>query len=395
MGNVQDLTEMFSLALEEQNRGNLSHAIHLYLQILEKSPNYPEVFHNLGCIYNEQALFEKACECFHKVSTLLPEFPDAMINLAHAYENLNQMPKALEYYKKALLIDPENHSTLIHIGTILRKFGKDDEALACYEKALELYPNSVMALFNNVSILTKLGLISKATTLCERALKLDPNNPSLITQYKILTKKQDDIETYYTTPNFDECAEQFDHKLKLLKYSAPQFLYESTKKFTSKTNLHILDLGCGTGLCGEVFMPIASRIDGIDLSKRMIKIARKKNIYNNFYQGDLIEVLNTMKSNSIDLITCADVLIYIGNILPLFKECSRVMRPRGLMAFSIEIAPNEEYEILLSNHWGHSIEYATSIISKINCSLLYQQNFPLRKGTQKMIYGHLFLIQKP
>ena len=40
--------------------------------------------------------------------------------------------------------------------------------------------------------------------------------------------------------------------------------------------LDILDLGCGTGSTGAAFAPIARRLDGVDLSPRMIEQARAR-----------------------------------------------------------------------------------------------------------------------
>ena len=39
--------------------------------------------------------------------------------------------------------------------------------------------------------------------------------------------------------------------------------------------LSILDLGCGTGLAGAAFKPLAARLDGVDLSPAMIEKAAR------------------------------------------------------------------------------------------------------------------------
>ncbi|WP_371440254.1 methyltransferase domain-containing protein [Candidatus Coxiella mudrowiae] len=42
----------------------------------------------------------------------------------------------------------------------------------------------------------------------------------------------------------------------------------------------MLNFGCGTGLCGEYFKPLAKELIGVDLSEKILLIAKNKNIYN-------------------------------------------------------------------------------------------------------------------
>jgi len=38
-------------------------------------------------------------------------------------------------------------------------------------------------------------------------------------------------------------------------------------------NKHVLDAGCGTGLCGPILRPYAAGLVGVDLSEGMLKVA--------------------------------------------------------------------------------------------------------------------------
>ena len=62
-----------------------------------------------------------------------------------------------------------------------------------------------------------------------------------------------------------------------LAYAAPQILRElADLVMPGRERLAILDLGCGTGLAGAAFKPLAARLDGIDLSPAMIAKARAR-----------------------------------------------------------------------------------------------------------------------
>ena len=54
-----------------------------------------------------------------------------------------------------------------------------------------------------------------------------------------------------------------------------------------RAELAILDLGCGTGLAGAAFKPLAARLDGVDLSPAMIEKARARQIYDHLQVADL------------------------------------------------------------------------------------------------------------
>ena len=55
---------------------------------------------------------------------------------------------------------------------------------------------------------------------------------------------------------------------------------------------NILDVGCGTGLCGALLSPYARRLVGVDLSDRMLDQARERNIYDELVKGELTAYLD-------------------------------------------------------------------------------------------------------
>src|SRR5206468_2993230 len=67
----------------------------------------------------------------------------------------------------------------------------------------------------------------------------------------------------------------------------------------------ILDIGCGTGLCGALFHSRARALVGVDLSANMIAIARQRNIYTQLITGGLLDTLRA-RSGAFDLILAGD-----------------------------------------------------------------------------------------
>ncbi len=71
-------------------------------------------------------------------------------------------------------------------------------------------------------------------------------------------------------------------------YIAPKIAADALAAQCPDKDIHILDLGCGTGLVGlELAARGFSKIDGLDVSEAMLSEARKKQVYGALTTGDL------------------------------------------------------------------------------------------------------------
>ena len=65
----------------------------------------------------------------------------------------------------------------------------------------------------------------------------------------------------------------------------------------------ILDAGAGTGMVGEALAELGyTQIVGVDISEAMLENARKKQVYQAQYQGNLEEIINFLDKESFDAI---------------------------------------------------------------------------------------------
>ena len=99
-------------------------------------------------------------------------------------------------------------------------------------------------------------------------------------------------------------------------------------------NLDILDAGCGTGLVGSFVVDRARRMDGVDLSPAMLEKARKKRIYDNLYEGDLVAFFRSRPSDY-DVITAAGTLNHFADLLSVFNAATVALRDGGLFIFTV------------------------------------------------------------
>lgn len=155
------------------------------------------------------------------------------------------------------------------------------------------------------------------------------------------------MSTGYVTALYDDYAARFERSLRDgLSYRGPELLRDAVTRacIASGRDLpfdRMLDLGCGTGLAGEVFARLAGQIDGVDLSTRMAEQARRKGVYRTLSVGDLRAFLVGQAVASVDLVVAADVFIYCADLAPIMGDIGRVLSSRGLCAFTVETHEGE------------------------------------------------------
>lgn len=144
----------------------------------------------------------------------------------------------------------------------------------------------------------------------------------------------------YVEALFDDYAPRFEAALVgRLGYRTPEALETEIRSAMTARGLgrfgRALDLGCGTGLMGGRLRPLVERLEGVDLSARMLGEARRKGIYDRLEKADLQVVLDAEQASA-DLIVAADVLNYVGALEAPLASAGRALRQGGLMAFSLE-----------------------------------------------------------
>ena len=106
------------------------------------------------------------------------------------------------------------------------------------------------------------------------------------------------------------------------------------ERFREFNGEKILDLGCGYGYYTEYFQSIGGIATGIDGSKAMIDIAKKNYPKCDFMVLDITKTL-PFEDNSFDIIFCNQVLMDIENAESVFYECFRILKPGGILYYSI------------------------------------------------------------
>ena len=137
---------------------------------------------------------------------------------------------------------------------------------------------------------------------------------------------------------FDKLADSYGQSM--VKYLGPGHMariFQNHINADSQQNrFDILDLGCGTGLCGRRFKAFAKTLIGMDLSPKMLDEARKLAIYDQLYADNVENYLNNTIPGTYDLVTSAGVFVYMGDLHLAFKGSFTALRAGGHFLFTVD-----------------------------------------------------------
>jgi predicted TPR repeat methyltransferase len=93
-----------------------------------------------------------------------------------------------------------------------------------------------------------------------------------------------------------------------------------------------------------------------------------------------------------DLIIAADVLVYIGNLAPLFTQIARVLASGGLFAFTAESHNGDGYVIGGETRYAHSREYIEATACEVGPSMLLLNLASTRRNKRAAVPGFIGVI---
>lgn len=396
----QDARLLFLLATIFQRKGRLQDAAEAYEHSLREDPANPVAQYNLGLIRLEEGRLEEAERCFREAIRLNPRYLKAHNNLGSLLLERQQYAAASAAYQAALRLDPRSVDVLLNLSSALGKEGKHKEAVRYAQRAVDLAPKNVKALNRCGFAYSEAGDTEKAVACFQRVLRLDPDSASA----KFFLASAGRAPMPSTMPPelvqalFDDYADRFDrHLISVLHYHVPAMLYGAVTEVLGgkEARLRILDLGCGTGLCGVQFRPLASYLVGVDLASRMIAKSKERHVYDELVLGDISMPLRAPGA-AYDLILAGDVFIYVGELAEVFRDCRRALAPGGLFAFSVEAAaPGESLVLHSEQRYAHSPEYLRALAGETGLEEVCMDSIVVRMGKDEPIKGYLAMFRRP
>lgn len=396
---VLELDNLHAKALGQLAELYLNHqqyeqATDLFERRLKIQPRHAEAWHSLGQAQSQLKLYENAITSFKQCLAIHSQHPQANHDLANMLTTLGDHTTALNFYFKQLEINPLNES-YFNIGVLLMYQERSKEAITYFEHAHKQTPDDINILINLASLYLKLKQYHRAQQYYEHALTLEPNNLELkhilaaITQQSLPQR----APAPYLTHLFDQYAPHYDqHLTQVLRYNVPNLLFTAVRDITDLNDFNLLDLGCGTGLCTEAFKPITQHRTGIDISEKMLAIAKQKAIYDELICSD-IETYTYEKPN-LNLIVAADVFSYLGDLSIVLQQCHANLTQKGLLCFTLEQSAEKDYLLQKNIRYAHHENYILKCLQQNHWNLLKLTKITLREQNKKPVAGFLVIAEK-
>ncbi|MFZ6749213.1 tetratricopeptide repeat protein [Undibacterium sp. Ren11W] len=356
-------------AMALHNRGNalrilgrLDAALLSYDAALAISPDYPEAFYHRGLCYQALGQSQAALDDYQQALQLRARYPQALCASGVAMHSLRQYEAAITYYESALRLQPDYAEAWCNRGSALHKLQEYEAALDSYQHALEIRPDYAKAHEYCGNVWRALEQPQQAIAAYQQALPCGGDASHL--DYLLATlgvgATPATAPSAYVRQLFDQYAGHFDQHLQtVLGYQLPALLDAAITRQRPAQQLATLDAGCGTGLCGPYLRPYSHSLRGVDLSEKMLEQAAQTSLYDELTCAELSAYLLQQKAR-FDLIAAADVLVYLGDLTPVFYGASLALRSGGLFAFSVEqgsATQTDDFHLQASHRYAHSAGY--------------------------------------
>lgn len=401
-------------AITKHRSGDHAAAEAAYREHLQEFPEDSSGLHFLGLLRTQQGRRDEGIKLMIAALEADPHYVDAWSNLGVAYYRERDLVRAELCARKALELAPDFVNAWANLGMVLRAKNALEEALVAWGRALELQPGMRNVAISYGHLLYRLNRLPEALEFYGRWKAASPEDP--IPQHMLAAvggaERPLRASAAYVRETFDDFAESFDRNLEELGYRAPQLLFDVVMQcgeWSRQEGLEVLDIGCGTGLCGALWRPLTRRLVGLDLSPKMLSKAAARGVYDQLNCAELTQWLGSCTQH-FDLAVAADVLCYFGDLAETFTGVRSVLLPGGCFACSLEEWVGEpgiraqgspdtrsggSFVLRPHGRYQHDRHYVEEMLAAAGLQLISLSNGTLRYERQDPVLGLLVIAMRP
>jgi ubiquinone/menaquinone biosynthesis methyltransferase len=139
-----------------------------------------------------------------------------------------------------------------------------------------------------------------------------------------------DAKRRYVRTLFSTIADRYDFITVLLSFGQDRrWKQRLVAMADARPGTRALDLACGTGDIAFALAECGARVTGLDVTHRMLQLARAKQRTARFVTGDMLAL--PFPSNQFDVVTTGYGIRNVPEIVPALAEIHRVLAPGGVL----------------------------------------------------------------
>ena len=331
----------------------------------------------------------------------------------------------------------ESHVALLHIANVLILMGEHNTALPHLKRAFEMAPTDTEVVFLSLLCTLESGTFVPGAVDVAPLLKSHPDPKAAMSSLvallghhgekdealRLLDLTEQRVGTFapdsrialqraalmgstenveqreVTNKIFDSFADSYDQSLAVLGNNGPQMIGQMMDDLglPKENQMKVFDAGCGTGLCEPYLRPRASLLHGADLSIKMLEKCLAKGTFDLLCRSDLAAI-ETLPDDTFDLVVCADVLVYFGNLEQVFANLVTRLVPQGWFIFTVEAAPDDlpapGYGLNPSGRNQHSLPYLKATLDATGYDFVTFKSDTLRLEFRQPVSGYVVAARK-
>lgn len=354
------LADAVELAMRLHKGGDLDGAERIYRGVLSVEPDLPIALHFLGVLEHQRGGDEAALALIERSLELSPDESGWRNNHGNVLLKLGRAAEAEAAWRRSIALSPKRADGYTSLERHLEAQGRIAELVVLHAQFVVASPHEHSPARLGAAY-ARLGRMQEAAAAYAAWLDAEPDNP--VARHLWLAASgaaPERCDDAYVARAFDNYADKFDSHIAGLDYRGPRLVAEAVAQGCGApaAALETLDAGCGTGLCGPLIRPWARRLDGVDLSQKMLDRAAALGCYDELVCAELTAHL-AARAGRYDLIVSGDTLCYFGALEAPLAAAHAALRPGGRLVFTVEADENGPggFALRPSGRYAHRSAY--------------------------------------
>lgn len=370
---------MLETAVEAREAGRLADSFAACSRILESEPANPGALHCLSQIARDRGDTDAALDFIDVACRAAPTRGDlflerarvhvargdladaeaalreailrgvgleAQLALADLLRIERRYEEALDVARTACNLHPDHAPARLRLGAVLADLGRTADAAAAFAHAIEIEPADPRAFHALGNLWRNVGDLESAIGAMRRCVELDPTD--VLGARATLIQLARSLQTQRPQAHEDGVALRHARRLRCLVERA----------LPSRQSLVMLELGCGVGVAGAVWRPLARDLAAVEGDGSAAAVARLSGLYDSVVEATPAAHLAELRPASLDLIAAPVACTHSHSLSPFFAGASRALRRGGHFAIALLADPRGcEVTILPGGRFRHSDGY--------------------------------------